>query len=114
HLSHSADREWANHRSVLFDLSDGSYKIQRYGRICLREPVWPSPVCAAHKPKENVGRIFRRARALLTGQLLALRADSEPPLGISPRHVIILGLLLGLGAIIGDLAESIIKRSAHA
>jgi phosphatidate cytidylyltransferase len=28
--------------------------------------------------------------------------------------VIVLGLVLGLGAIVGDLAESIIKRSAQA
>ena len=41
--------------------------------------------------------------ALIPGRLAAFRLDD----------VIILGLLLGFGAVVGDLAESIIKRSAH-
>ena len=42
--------------------------------------------------------------ALIPSRLSAFRLDD----------VIILGLLLGIGAIVGDLAESIIKRSTHA
>ena len=42
--------------------------------------------------------------ALIPGRLSAFRLDD----------VIVLGLLLGVGAIVGDLAESIIKRSTHA
>jgi phosphatidate cytidylyltransferase len=41
--------------------------------------------------------------ALIPGRLAAFRLDD----------VVILGLLLGFGAVVGDLAESIIKRSAH-
>jgi phosphatidate cytidylyltransferase len=42
--------------------------------------------------------------ALIPGRLSAFRLDD----------VIILGLVLGIGAVVGDLAESIIKRSTHA
>jgi phosphatidate cytidylyltransferase len=42
--------------------------------------------------------------ALIPGRLSAFRVND----------VITLGLLLGVGAVVGDLAESIIKRSAHA
>jgi phosphatidate cytidylyltransferase len=42
--------------------------------------------------------------ALIPARLAVLRLED----------VVILGLLLGVGAVVGDLAESIIKRSTHA
>ncbi len=75
------------------------------GRAFGRHPWWPR-----HSPKKSwEGYIIGALAATVVGGLLA-----GPLVGISWLEALLLGLLVGLVAPLGDLAESMIKRQVGA
>ena len=93
-------------------LSDCDHEIQRHGRVSDRQPDRASSDDSAHQPEENLGRIFRRARVSRSWRARACFKLMPGHLSVlNWTHATVLGLLLGFAAVIGDLAESIIKRS---
>ena len=73
--------------------------------------IRPPPVGAAHQPEEDLGGIFRRARVFAARELGLFKLMPGHLSVLNLTHAIVLGLLLGFAAVIGDLAESIVKRS---
>jgi len=90
---------------VVTKLSDtGAYVV---GSLCGRHKL--APRLSPGKTWEGlVGALGLSTAASLS--LAALLGDRLP--GMQPVHALILGLVLGAGAVVGDLIESLLKREA--
>ena len=100
-----SDNHW---RCSVFDRGD---EVQRHGRIHHRKFDRPARIDSAHQSSKNVGRFFGAlAFSLFASVGLFRLMPGHLPL-LNWTHAIVLGLLLGFAAVIGYLAESIIKRS---
>ena len=79
-------------------------------RVLLRQDVRKAQTVAAHQPEENGRRTDRRHRRVDRRR----RSSSTSPSSATSRslHAIIAGVILSSPGVIGDLAESMWKRSA--
>jgi phosphatidate cytidylyltransferase len=67
------------------------------------------PFFAAISPRKTV----EGAVAGIAGAVIVMLIGVSGVLGLSPRHAVLLGLLVGTSALIGDLVESQMKRIAE-
>ena len=99
------------HRPVLRVVFDRRHQIFGHGCVSDGQRDWAAFDGAAHQREENVGRFFG---AIVLALLCSLALYKLMPGHLSVlnwTHATVLGLLLGVAAVLGDLAESIIKRS---
>jgi len=109
-LSHGRVRTRANDRTVLCLIPDRVTKIRGHGCISHRECDRSASDVARIQCQEDSGRFFWRDCFCAAMQPGAVQIDARPFAGahVDPRHV--LGCCW-FAAVLGDLAESIIKRS---
>ena len=100
------------HGAILLPLSDCGDEVQRHGRVSHRQCHRAASADSAHQSERKHGKDFLvRWRFSLFASLALFKLMPGHLSALNWTHAIILGLLLGFAAVIGDLAESIIKRS---
>ena len=86
-------------------------KFSDMGAYSYRQCHRAASADSTHQSKENMGRIFGAMGFSLLASLALFKLMPGHLSALNWTHATILGLLLGFAAVIGDLAESIIKRS---
>ena len=82
-------------------------RIQRRGRVHVRQAVRPAPAAQQHQPEKNLGRVARRAGGV--AGLPWVLAGSRSRIS-APWTCVLIGLIVGIGGQLGDLSISVIKR----
>ncbi len=89
------------------------YEVQRHGRLRRRLAHWPAQDDSAHQPRQDLGRLWRRDRIFDRWRASFLCIFSGDRMaGMNWFHAIVLGVVLSVTAVIGDLIESLFKREA--
>ena len=107
----TALEQWRGHGAILCPLSGCDHQIQRHGRVSDRQRDRAPSDDSAHQPQKNLGRFFWGAGLLAFCSWALFKLMPVHLSALNWTHATVLGLLLGFAAVIGDLAESIIKRS---
>ncbi len=81
------------------------------GAFCIGTPFGRHPLIAHISPKKSVEGFVGALAASMLASVLFNQALS---LGFGPVHALVLGLLIGVIGQIGDLSESLMKRSCAA